>query len=756
MGVSFGKKTPFGCQECKRRRIKCSDVRITNDKDALKNTEHQACMNCIKANRSTAHKLECIYLDLSEQKQLRKIRKILKSQAKKLNKTQSQNGAEDPFIDNYMIIKKYIRSNDIIDYQAAFDFKSNLTPQKDYYLVASDVVASDLAKNQSVVSDAVASDFTNKVAVSSDAVSSDLAKAFSVAEVNGATHSSVDVLSSNNWDFMFDDIFNLMNTINSDTNSTDSFEVHESLEQESKFSKQQFISSNNDDIYSWHELEIFFISIKEKFDIDDKDIDYFKIFYEKITYWIFPFQLITKNNIINKIFFNYILSKNENTITGKHTPFKKDPLLLGMLALAAKYEETTKKKKLDRTSDSSQYAELAITHLNNKIVDITKTKDHFSLLNNCIGSLTITILLLVIYNSSQNGSNWRSHQRGAKNIYLKYLRHKSNGSGSLTVVEMDLLMLFKQWFPTFDMLASFMSLQKGTLTTAEYNSYFRENKLDSINSHLVTADLGNNKLGYNPFQGYGNILMNLIVKLLDFVVINEGKEEKEIDLDFFFTIMGDINDCRNYYYKKNYYGILDKKTALFNDDKHGIVTIDGNEYSIFDMTHSSHTNVITIVFLQRLNKKYNDFTGLIDENFKELKQILSFMFKKNFDYKRELENDLETILNSQKEVDIDTFTDKLTFHKLLNPILYGDFKLLMFFSAVHIYATSLTKEKENCFEERCKILSYCQSLYMQCGSTGCFTSFKYYISIWKMFDAQKESSNRLNSKNLYTMSVPFI
>lgn len=736
MPLNVGKKTPFGCQECKRRRIKCSNIRLySSNIDTVNSIDQKPCRNCIKTSKNSNVELKCVYLNLFEQKELRRIRKILKK--KNIN-----NGKSSSYIDNYMIIEKYIRGSEVLD-DVDEDSKKNTLKHE----LSINTLPNMMIEKTVSIEDSLKSNGTkiNELA-------------FDTPNVNDF---------SNNWDFMLDDIMNLMNTIESDTKSIEHDDMHEALEQDIVFNVFEARNYNNKFV-NWEQLENFFNNYKQEFKITDKDIIYFKIFYEKISYWISPYQLIEKHNIINNIFFNYILSKNNNNNSNnkthiKNEPLMCDPLVLGMLALAAKYNETIEKTKSDSSSDSSKYAELAITFLNAKIVHITDTSDNFTLLNECIGSLTITILLLVIYNSSQNGSNWRKHQRGAKNIYLKYLRNKNNNNNNNSVVlsqeEMDLLLLFKQWFPTFDLLASFITLEKGTLTTEEYNLYFKENELNHVNSCFFIKTLENDNSWYNTFQGYGNNLMKLIVKLLDFIVMDKkgnDDDDKDFDFQFFLDILGDINDCRNYYYKKNRYGLLIENENNFNDDQIGIISVDKKKYSIFDMTHSSHTNLVTIVFLQRLNNKNNNFAGLIEKNFEELKKIISFMFKQNFDYKFFFEKDLEELLHNPTEVSIDTFTDKLHFEDLLNRELIGDFKLLMFFSAIQIYATSLTKNKTDYFEERCKVLSYCHSLYLNCGSTGCFTSFKYFIAIWKQFDAQTGTLDRINNKGLYNKSVPFI
>lgn len=724
MSGSNSNKTPYGCQECKRKRIKCSDVLLTTNINNF-TSNNKPCKNCVKANKSLYEEIDCIYLNLFEQKELRRIRKVLK---KKISHIKNGNTEEEneATIDNYTIIKKYIRGNEMLDYH---DITGHLN-----------IPEPSNKSNTGIASEAA--NLHDGMKITSTAVDNNVINTPTAHDFN------------NNWDFMFDDIMNLMNTINSDTNSMDNDDMHEALEQDIVFNKNETTQFNNTAklSVSWEIIQKFFDSFKEQLEVSEKDIAYFKIFYEKISYWIYPYQLINKGSVINDVFFNYVLSK-KNTKDGS---FMRDPLILGMLSLAAKFKETISKTKSSGFLDSSSYAELAIVYLNAKIVQITDANDNGALLNECIGSLEITILLLVTYNSSQNGSNWRRHQRGAKNIYFKYLRSKLANSASLPKEELHLLWLFKLWFPTFDMLASFITLEKGTLTTEEYNLYFKENGLNHIYSSVFIKKMEDEDSWYNMFQGYGHNLMKLIVYLLDFVAVHKENKKKEVTLSFFFNIMSKINSCRNFYFKKNVFGLLDDTDPDFNADQLGVILIDGKKYSMFDLTHSSHTNLVTIVFLQRLSNKKNNYSGLIANSFAELKQLISFMFKKDFDYKKEFEHDLQELLKSPNDVDLDTFTDKFKFQDCINSELKGDFKLLMCFSAIQIYATSLIKDKEYSFEDRCKMLGYCHSLYLNCGSTGCFTSFKYFISIWKQFDNEKDCENSINNIGLYNKSLPFI
>lgn len=755
MSGSNSNKTPYGCQECKRKRIKCSDVLVTTNINNF-SLNNKPCKNCVKANKTLRDEIECIYLNLFEQKELRRIRKVLK---KKISTIKNGNTEEEneATIDNYTLIKRYIRGNEMLDYD---DLTGHLNIAQPSNKVSN---VSNVNNVPSVNNSNSLNNITNphnlnnvpnpNLIVSQTASLEDTLKSATTTIDSHVINTPTAHDFNNNWDFMFDDIMNLMNTINSDTNSMDNDDMHEALEQDIVFTKNETHSNSTANLsVSWEIIQRFFDAFKVQLEVSEKDIAYFKIFYEKISYWIYPYQLIDKGSVINDVFFNYILSKKSTT----DGSFMRDPLILGMLSLAAKFKETISKTKANGALDSSSYAELAIVYLNAKIVQITEANDNCVLLNECIGSLAITILLLVTYNSSQNGSNWRRHQRGAKNIYFKYLRNKNANSASLSKEELNLLLLFKLWFPTFDMLASFITLEKGTLTTEEYNLYFKENGLNHIYSSVFFKKSEDEDSWYNMFQGYGHNLMKLIVHLLDFVAVHKENKKKEVTLSFFFNVMSKINSCRNFYYKKNSYGLLDEADPDFSGDQLGVILIGGKKYSIFDLTHSSHTNLVTIVFLQRLSNKKNSYAGLIANSFAEMRQLLSFMFKKDFDYKKEFESDLHELLKNPNDVDLDTFTDKFTFQECINTELKGDFKLLMCFSAIQMYSTSLTKEKEYTFEDRCKMLGYCHNLYLNCGSTGCFTSFKYFISIWKQFDNEKDCENNINNIGLYNKSLPFI
>lgn len=748
-------KSFFGCQECKRRKIKCSNNAESNDQLILKSLP--ICNNCVRSNNES----DCVYLDLEEQKELRKIRKLLR------------NFGDDENIDNRDIIKNYIRGCKSVE---ELQEQVEGLPPKKRKLKETTPITNQL-NNFPVYNineynwnygwdDLMKSIFS--IGVSEPVLTPDM------DQINNDHHAVVDNPSKPFVEAENDDHEAL--EVDFVSNSLSSMKVHKHTRKD----------------VEWQDIETVLEVNKEKLLINSDDIRNFYNFHHNVSYWIFPFDKISNGTgTINYIFFDYILSKlKEADYTYE---LLKDPLILIILALSAEYTIVTENGKHQSENKNikraEKYANAALQNLNLKISSMANDD---LLLKANIGSLTITILLIVIYTSSENGGGWKEHHLAAKLIYQKYLQSlkkeeqlESNHDSrecEMSVQEANLFKLFKQWFPTFDLLASAITAERGVLKTNEYDYLFRQNfeflNKDSfaINSKAcedcinydITADFycvnDRNEI-YNIFQGYGDVLTNLLVKLLDYIDVEDNN--KGPDANMFFALMKDLIKCREFYVRKTTNGLLEDQQLgkqLFEEGGNGILLVNSKYYSIYDISHLMHTALVSILIFQKFNFQEVKLNGFIKQDLQDIKNIFGQLFmEKNEDNMKHFEAAHEhynKIISAESDT-INTlsefFFESPSAKQLLvfeGPVVYT---ALMLFSSVQMYALSLTPEVDDYVEERIKIIGYCQLLHTQVGSNGALSSCLNFIKIWKIFDRDHSSYENLeNLKSLCDKSVPFI
>ena len=761
-------KSLFGCQECKRRKIKCSNNANGTQQGFLKSLP--ACVKCIKANKEN----DCVYLTLEEQRQLRKIRKLLRKFAK------------DEDIDNRDIIKDYIRGNLSIDLLQSQTQSSVPKPKKQKTEKSQELDPVGFTYTPEILND----NFDWNYGLD------DLMKSI----INIGVPESLPIQDI---EFDYNSQYNSFATNSNTTlHSGENDEPHEALEVD-------FVTDGIDSgkvhkhvrkRIEWKHIEQILSINQFNLKIKSIDIKNFYNFYHNVSYWIFPFDKISKGNgTINYIVFDYILDK----ISGKYHSYEllKDPLVLIILALSAEYriviENGTNGEK-DEIIPSEKYASAALQILNLKISSMASDE---RLLKANIGSLTVTILLIVIYTSSENGGGWKEHHLAAKVIYQKYLlalakednnnnEHTSSLSKfnsnqtkkKMNVQEENLFKLFKQWFPTFDLLASAITAEKGVLKTAEYNHLFRENfsflsdgafgidtkDCKGCRNYDVTSDfycINDKNEVYNIFQGCGNVLTNLLVKLLDYTDVKETLDNP--DISTFYEMMKDLTKCRDFYVRKTKDGLLvDQQLGkqLFDEGGNGILEINSKFYSIFDMSHLMHTALVNIIIFQKFNIGDVNLNGFIKQNLQKLKEIFGQLFlektpntlKHYEDANNFYRNVIKTSDNNIKTLSV-LFFQSPSARKLIELQGSLSYNLLMVFSSVQMYALSLTPEVDDYIDERIKVIGYCQVLHTQLGSAGGLTSCFNFIKIWKMFDEDPTSyKNMINLKSLSDKSVPFI
>lgn len=757
-------KSFFGCQECKRRKIKCSNNAESNNQKILKSLP--ICNNCVRSNNQG----DCVYLDLEEQKALRKIRKLLR------------NFRDDENIDNRYIIKNYIRGN------------------KSTEELEAEVKELQPKKKKTKTTNVNTSQLNNSPPYNKDEYNwnygwDDLMKSiFSIGDSEPVSIPEIEQIDNNHHTTATKTNQNL-----GDTDPDD----HEALEVD-------FVPSNLNNIKAhnhlrreikWQDIETTLENNKDKLLINSDDIRNFYNFYHDVSYWIFPFDKISNGTgTINYIFFDYILSKIKET-KGTYELLK-DPLILIILALSAEYNVVVENNKNHNENENikgpEKYANAALQILNYKISSMANDE---LLLNANIGSLTITILLIVIYTSSENGGWWKEHHLAAKIIYQKYLQSlkkeedvikKSNSTSNesskdsrkcgMSIQEENLFKLFKQWFPTFDLLASAITAERGVLKTNEYDYLFRQNfeflkketfllnskPCEGCINYDITSDfyyINDRNEVYNIFQGYGDVLTNLLVKLLDYIDVEDNI--KGPDVGMFFILVKDLIKCREFYVRKTTNGLIQDQELgkqLFEEGGNGIFMVNSKYYSVYDISHLMHTALVSIIIFQKFNHHDVSLNGFIRQNLQDIKNIFGQLFleknektMKHFEtaqeyYTKIMNTELETIRTlSEFFFDISGAKQLLDFQ---GPVVYT---LLMLFSSVQMYALSLTPEVENYEEERIKIIGYCQLLHTQVGSNGALSSCLNFIKIWKIFDKDQSSYENLkNLKSLSDKSVPFI
>lgn len=748
-------KSFFGCQECKRRKIKCSNNADKSDQLILKSLP--ICNNCVRSKNEG----DCVYLDLEEQKSLRKIRKLLR------------NFGDDENIDNRDIIRNYIRGSKSIE---ELQEQVERVPPKKRRVKKTNAIISQL------------NDFPdyNMNEYNWNYGWDDLMKSiFSIGVSEPVLTSKMDQNNHNHHA-----VVNNLNKPFVDAENDD----HEALEVDfvsSNLSAMKIHKHTRKDI-EWQDIESILEMNKEKLRINSDDIRNFYNFHHNVSYWIFPFDKISNGTgTINYIFFDYILSKLKEADYAYE--LLKDPLILIILALSAEYTiviENGKHRSENKNMKSAEkYANAALQNLNLKISSMANDD---LLLKANIGSLTITILLIVIYTSSENGGGWKEHHLAAKLIYQKYLQslkkeeqlglNNDNHACEMSVQEGNLFKLFKQWFPTFDLLASAITAERGVLKTNEYDYLFRQNfeflnkdsfaihskTCEECNNYDITADfycVNDRNEVYNIFQGYGDVLTNLLVKLLDYIDVEENNRGPDVNM--FFALMKDLIKCREFYVRKTINGLLEDQQSgkqLFEEGGHGIVLINSKYYSIYDISHLMHTALVSILIFQKFNLQDVSLNGFIKQDLQDIKNIFGQLFMerneenmKHFEaaheyYDRIISAESDTI-NTLSQFFFETPGAKQLL-EFEGPVVYT---ALMLFSSVQMYALSLTPEVDDYVEERIKIIGYCQLLHTQVGSNGALSSCLNFIKIWKIFDRDQSSYENLeNLKSLSDKSVPFI
>lgn len=190
-------------------------------------------------------------------------------------------------------------------------------------------------------------------------------------------------------------------------------------------------------------------NVLDSFNLAEPHKQHLEIFYDKISAWIMPLE----QNLCNQILL----------YNAKSAPY----LLAAMLSLTTKDEEKMK------------YISTCLKNLSDVFQDQSKVLDN-------IESLILTVLLLAADSSS---NNWRTHLRGAKDLFTKYIKFYTTPS----------LLLAKSWFAAIEILAGLQRVGTG-------KAHELDNLLD-VGLYGDNSDFGVGvglllPNGYNLFLGY--------------------------------------------------------------------------------------------------------------------------------------------------------------------------------------------------------------------------------------------------------------
>jgi len=213
---------------------------------------------------------------------------------------------------------------------------------------------------------------------------------------------------------------------------------------------------------------------------NDSHINYIKIFVTKIQMKFIPFTTSFLNNAYIKCFL----------YEAKSSPH----LLYAMLAISAKYELTKVSETKTGISDSqriqtmefhrksrSDYLKMCTEALDLIMNSKTKTLEN-------IESLLMTILVLGSDFSGVEGSQWRSHLKGAKNLLLQYCKFRP--------VSLELVIVWL-WFCSMETLAGLTTFNGGTIHDFDEMQEF----LEAVKSGNSSIGLALRKFGF-LFGGY--------------------------------------------------------------------------------------------------------------------------------------------------------------------------------------------------------------------------------------------------------------
>ncbi|CDR38832.1 CYFA0S02e06612g1_1 [Cyberlindnera fabianii] len=293
----------------------------------------------------------------------------------------------------------------------------------------------------------------------------------------------------------------------------------------------------------------------ESFNLSEPYKSHLEIFYDKISAWLLPLDQQLCNDIL--------------LLHAKTSPY----LLAAMLSLATKDE------------DKSRYFVTCLKSLSEVFQDSTQ------ILSN-IEPLILTILLL---GSDSSSGNWRAHLRGAKDLFMKYIRFYDTTPS---------LLLAKSWFAAIEILAGLQNVGTGKVHELDQLldvGLYGDDSEQGVGIGLLLPN------GYNMFLGYSS---EALVMYREYIKLRALDDVSNKDLLFLMSL---IHSAKEFQAASANIKIMpDNPThPEFVSDTHEKVILpwscygfmaDG-VYSWFDLIHQLHVDALLL-------HVYNEFYGL--------------------------------------------------------------------------------------------------------------------------------------------------
>lgn len=243
----------------------------------------------------------------------------------------------------------------------------------------------------------------------------------------------------------------------------------------------------------------------------DSHINYIKIFVTKIHMKFIPFTTSFLNNAYIKCFL----------YEAKSSPH----LLYAMLAISAKYELTKVTEAKSDISDAQREQALEF-HWRSRSAYLSRCTEALDQIMNSktktlenIESLLMTILVLGSDFSGVEGSQWRSHLKGAKNLLLQYCKFRP--------VSLELVIVWL-WFCSMETLAGLTTYNGGTIHDFDEMQEF----LEVVKSGNSSIGLALRKFGFLFGGYYVEERGNPILKSTETFIVGERKPSKKANENY--------------------------------------------------------------------------------------------------------------------------------------------------------------------------------------------------------------------------------
>ena len=490
----------------------------------------------------------------------------------------------------------------------------------------------------------------------------------------------------------------------------------------------------------WEEIELALSNVERS------ELEYLKVFYEKVSYWLMPLAYSPDSNICNHILFHHLIRANQKNERNRERSF----LQSSMVSISAKYMYNVHGNEKDNTV-RRLFLKKALQQLYQEFESLSQESMGLAQ----IDSLNLCVLMLTLDSSTFGTQEWKYHLRGAKNLLLKHhynhndMENKTDTlTGTKNMDHMDTRLLHERtvalarnWFSAIAIVA-YIAKDSHFFNESEMEEMLSMGSTEDSSTSVLLKDMGfiTEDCQYNIFLGYskeGLELLKVVMRSMDSDISKRGYGYDE-DNDNFLRVCSLLQKSREFTFHANVYGrVSDEAVESLvytnnSKDAASIVFYKQNAYSLYDTIQQVHLEVLFVKFLTK-SVKLDESCTLVQNSCKRAWKMVEWMFSDCDLTVTEINAFIEKIELGEIQ-NYSTLKQKLTFDLVSRCIispLQQDFRLMMFQTGMVLCAGKLTSFDPHSLRlVRCKILAYFLAMADNLGTESARTSMEYLIRKW--------------------------